>query len=106
MAKKFSELRNKMSPESQERSRRLADKLEKEIPLNELRTALEITQEQLAASMGIKQAEVSKIERRTDVYVSTLAAVIAGMGGQLEVRAVFPEGSVKIGGFRQARRLA
>ena len=44
----------------------------------------------------IKQASVSKMERRTDMYIGTLAKFIEAMGGQLEIRAVFPDGSVRI----------
>jgi len=47
------------------------------------------------------QAAVSKMERRTDVYVSTLAKFIQAMGGQLEIRAVFPDGAVHITQFAE-----
>jgi len=53
----------------------------KEMPLQELRAARELTQQSLAEIMDVSQAEVSKIERRTDVYVSTLARFIEVMGG-------------------------
>ncbi len=42
----------------------------------------------------MKQSEVSKIERRTDMYLSTLASYVKGMGGTLEIRAAFPNGEV------------
>jgi len=67
--------------------------------LDELRAARELTQERLAETLGIKQASVSKIERRADLYVSTLARFIEAMGGELEIRAVFPEGSVRLKRF-------
>jgi len=51
-----------------------------EMPLDELREARELTQEQL---------DVSKMERRTDMYLSTLQGIIKAMGGRLEIRAVF-----------------
>ena len=50
-------------------------------------------------TLGIKQAAVSKIERRADLYVSTLARFIEAMGGELEIRAVFPEGSIRLKKF-------
>jgi hypothetical protein len=44
------------------------------------------------------------MERRTDVYVSTLAKFVEAIGGQLEIRAVFPDGAVRIGQFSDARK--
>ena len=72
--------------------------------LDELRAARDLTQEHLATRLGVKQAAVSRLERRTDVYVSTLSDVIEAMGGQLEIRAVFPEGSVRIKHFAQGKK--
>ena len=56
--------------------------------------------------MDLSQAEVSKIERRTDVYVSTLARFIEAMGGQLDIRAVFPDGAVRISQFGDGGKAA
>ena len=50
--------------------------------LNELREALELTQEQLAELMKVSQVAVSRMERRPDMYVSTLRRVIEAMGGE------------------------
>ncbi len=100
MAKNFNELEAQMTPEAIARSNETTSRLKDEMALNELRAALEITQEQLAAPLDVNQAAVSKIERRTDMYVSTLASVIAGMGGELEISARFPEGTVRISQFR------
>jgi Fe-S cluster biogenesis protein NfuA len=50
----------------------------------------------MAEKLHIKQAAVSKLERRTDMYLSTLRSYIEAMGGALEIRAVFPDGDVKI----------
>jgi len=52
----------------------------REMPLDELRAARQMTQEHLAAALGIRQASVSKMERRADMYVGTLAKVIEAMG--------------------------
>lgn len=76
MARNFSTLREKMSPESRERSRALAAKYRAEMPLSELREALEMTQVRLAQILKVNQAAVSKLEHRTDMYVSTLQDVI------------------------------
>jgi hypothetical protein len=49
--------------------------------------------------LHIKQASVSKMERRTDMYIGTLSKFIEAMGGHLEIRATFPDGSVRITQF-------
>ncbi|HYY55927.1 MAG TPA: XRE family transcriptional regulator [Pyrinomonadaceae bacterium] len=102
MAKSFRTLRAKMSPEPRERSRRKAEKLIEEMPLNELRAARKLTQEKLAENLNVKQAAVSKLERRTDMYVSTLREFISAMGGELEITARFPDGSVRINQFEES----
>ena len=101
MAKNFNELRKRMSPEALARSETRVKKLLAEMPLDELREARKLTQEQLAEQMGIKQAAVSRLERRADMYVSTLGRMIEAMGGRLEIRAVFPDGPVAITRFSE-----
>jgi Helix-turn-helix domain len=54
----------------------------------------------LSTILGVKQSAISKLERRADMYVSTLRQFIEAMGGQLEIRAVFPEGDVRITQFQ------
>jgi hypothetical protein len=56
--------------------------------------------------LGINQAAVSKMERRADMYISTLQSVIRAMGGQLKIEAVFPEGKVEINQFRKVKKAA
>ncbi len=100
MKKNFKVLRARMSPESQRRSREKANRMIEAMALDELRSALSMTQDQLGQTLGVKQAAVSKMERRTDMYVSTLRNVISAMGGRLEIRAVFPDrGAVEIAQF-------
>jgi hypothetical protein len=60
-----------------------------------------LTQEHLAELLGVNQAAISKVERRADMYVSTPARFIQAMGGSLEIRAVFPDGAVRITQFRK-----
>lgn len=67
-----------------------------EMALDELRAARQLTQEHLGTLLGINQSAVSKMERRVDMYVSTLGDFIRAMGGELEIRAVFPEGAVRV----------
>ncbi len=103
MAKRFSELRAKMSPEALEKAAGLSRAMLDEMPLQELRRARALSQEQLARTLGIKQASVSKLERRTDMYIQTLRNYIEAVGGQLEITAKFPDGKVKINQFEEVR---
>lgn len=78
-----------MSPESLERARVLAAKYRTEMPMHFLREAREMTQVHLAKTLGVNQAAVSKLERRADMYVSTLQSFVKAMGGELKITARF-----------------
>jgi hypothetical protein len=52
--------------------------------------------------LGINQAAVSKMERRTDMYISTLRQFVIAMGGELEITARFPDGAIRIQQFNHA----
>src|SRR5438094_696834 len=69
------------------------------MPLDELRKARKMTQVKLAEALGVNQGEVSKIEHRTDIYLSTLAEYVEALGGRLEIRAVFPDREMRITQF-------
>ncbi|MFY9328172.1 MAG: XRE family transcriptional regulator [Georgfuchsia sp.] len=99
MAKKFSELRKKMSPESRARAEAKAKAMLDEMPLNELRQARGLSQATLAKILNVQQPSIAKMEHRTDMYLSTLRSHIEAMGGMLEIVARFPDGSVKISNF-------
>ena len=99
MAKKFSELRSRMSPTSQARSEAKAQAMLAEMPLNELRQARGLSQKMLAEVLHVQQPAIAKLEKRTDMYLSTLRSHVEAMGGKLEVIARFPDGAVKIGNF-------
>ena len=99
MAKKFAELRARMSPESQARAQAKAQAMLVEMPLNELRQARGLSQKMLAEVLNVQQPAIAKMEKRTDMYLSTLRSHIEAMGGQLEVVARFPDGAVKISNF-------
>src|ERR1700674_3365330 len=93
-----------MSPEVRARAKEKARKDINEMALDEVRVARDMTQEHLAKLLGINQAAVSKMERRADMYVSTLQSMIKAMGGTLQIVAVFPEGKVEIDQFRKLRK--
>ncbi|MDT4875036.1 Helix-turn-helix domain protein [compost metagenome] len=99
MAKKFDELRAKMSPEARERVEARAQEMLAEMPLNELRQARGLSQKALSEVLHVQQPAIAKMEKRTDMYISTLRSHIEAMGGQLEVIARFPDGAVKISNF-------
>ena len=99
MAKSFKVLREKMSPEAQQRARDKTQLMLEAMPLQELRQARALSQDEMARALGIKQAAVSKLERRTDMYLSTLRKFIEAMGGRLEIVAHFPEGDVRVDQF-------
>jgi DNA-binding transcriptional regulator YiaG len=102
MAKSFQELRSKMSPSGSAASVAEYARLTKELSLQELRKARQLTQTSIAAELEIAQGDVSKLERRTDMYISTLANYLHAVGAELEIRAVFPDGhAVKITQFAE-----
>ena len=105
MPRKFKTLRQRMSSEAQARSRALAANYRSEMALDELREAREMTQVHLAKVLGVNQAAVSKLERRTDMYVSTLHDFVKAMGGELKITARFPEGTVEINQFGAVKKV-
>lgn len=100
MTKPFDILKSKLSGERKARIQGRIKVALEEMPLAELRQARKFTQQQIAQSLQIKQASISKMENQTDMYISTLRKYIETMGGELEIVAKFPEGSVKIDSFR------
>jgi transcriptional regulator with XRE-family HTH domain len=101
MTTKWRDLREKMPADRRARVEARVKKTLAEMPLQDLRRARELSQVRLAETMGIGQGEVSKIEHRTDLYISTLRSYIEAMGGELEVVARFPDGqSVRVTQFK------
>jgi len=99
MAKKFSELRSAMSAEAQARSEQLTNEMLVTMPLHELRQARGLSQQVLARLLKVQQPAIAKLERRTDMYISTLRSHIEAMGGELDIVARFPDGTVRITNF-------
>lgn len=104
MAKKFSELFNKMSPKVQKAAIEKSQKILSEMPLRELRQAHKLSQERIAEILLTKQANISRLEQRTDMYISTLRSYIEAMGGELDIIARFPDGEVHINQFKEIGR--
>ena len=101
MARKYEELRRKVRarPGAAERIAARVAELEREASLAEIRKALELTQQQLAASLGLTQPGISRIENEADLFVSTLRNYVEALGGELEITAVFEEMRIPISTF-------
>ncbi|PWB84373.1 MAG: transcriptional regulator [Methylocystaceae bacterium] len=95
----FAELRTRMSSRAQTEAEAEAKRLGEEMDLAEVRRALKLSQEEIGQTLQIKQGSVAKIEKRADMYVSTLRRFIEAMGGELEIVARFPDHVVKIKNF-------
>src|SRR3954451_5010289 len=80
-------------------NKRTTELIAEEATLRQVREARERSQVEMAAKLHIKQAAVSKLERRTDMYLSTLRSYIEAMGGKLEIVARFPNQVVRITQF-------
>ncbi len=99
MDKSFSQLRAAMKPERVARNQRRTEKMIEEIALQDLRQALQLTQEQVAEILSMNQAAVSKMERQHDMYVSTLQKFVRALGGNLKLVASFPERDIILNQF-------
>jgi len=91
MAKSLDDVLSAFTPEQRARVEARAQELiEEELTLRDLRQAQQLTQERLAELLGVEQENVSRIERRADLLLSTLASYVAAMGGKLRLIAEFP----------------
>jgi transcriptional regulator with XRE-family HTH domain len=96
MARNFKELQAKMDSASRSDNRqRVRDELQR-MALDELRSAKQLTQADMAEMLNVPQSSISRIERRTDMYLSTLRNYIHAMCGVLQIEAVFPEGEAVV----------
>ena len=73
--------------------KRLKEIIAEDMTMRELRKAQHITQEAMAKKLGVKQEQVSRLERRTDMHISTLRKTIEAMGGELVLTAKFADGA-------------
>jgi transcriptional regulator with XRE-family HTH domain len=99
MAIKWRDIRGSFSPEVEAEIERRIKEATGVMTLYQLREARSLTQVNLAKVLQVNQGAVSRMEKRTDMYVSTLRSYIQAMGGQLQVKAIFPEGEVEIDQF-------
>ena len=105
MAIAFAEVMKKFTPARRARVKARAQKLiEEELTLRDLRQAQHLTQERMAELLGVEQENVSRLERRADLLLSTLCSYVAAMGGKLRLVAEFPNRgpvTVALGDIRQ-----
>jgi len=86
------ELLNQLPPERRAKvEARAAELIAEEMTLQDLRKARVLTQERMAQLLGISQDSVSRLERRSDLLLSTLRTYIAALGGRLELIVQFPD---------------
>jgi transcriptional regulator with XRE-family HTH domain len=88
---KFSEIRGEVTPERRARLDTIKAAMIDAERLAAVRARRGMTQVELAAALGRSQGQVSQIERRDDLYLSTLRAYVEALGGTLEVAAVFDD---------------
>jgi DNA-binding XRE family transcriptional regulator len=70
---------------------RAAELMAEEMTLRELRKARKLTQVRMAKKLGITQDSVSRLEKRSDLLLSTLRKTVKAMGGNLSLVAEFPD---------------
>jgi DNA-binding XRE family transcriptional regulator len=82
----------KLSPDQRKKvEARAAELIAEEMTLRELRRARKLTQVRVAKALGITQDSVSRLEKRSDLLLSTLRKTVRAMGGNLTLVAEFPD---------------
>ena len=97
--KNFNELRERPDQNTPERRANVAEyrrAMEDAVALNKLRESRNVTQVDLAAELGVSQGNVSRMENRSEIYLSTLRDYIEALGGRLEITAVFDDDRVPV----------
>ena len=101
MGKTYEELMSELNSGRRKRVEvRAAELIAEEKSLRDLRQARQLTQQRMAKKLGVKQHSISRLEKRSDMLLSTLREYIGKMGGELVLTAQFPDREpVKIKGF-------
>jgi transcriptional regulator with XRE-family HTH domain len=100
MARSFDELvKRTTTKQTQAKAARRTQELLAELLLSEVRKLAGKSQGEVAEALGIKQPSLSKLEKQSDMQISTLKKIVKALGGELEVTARFPKGSVRIDQF-------
>jgi transcriptional regulator with XRE-family HTH domain len=100
MAKSFDAMvKQTTTKRTRQRAARRTQELLRELLLSEIRELAGKSQQQVADAIGIRQPSLSKLERQSDMQISTLQRIVKALGGKLEVIARFPKGTVRIEQF-------
>ena len=92
MARNVNDIITKLSPSRRKQvEARAAVLIAEEMTLQELRKARKMTQTRLAKDLGVAQKQISQIEKRTDMHISTLRRAVEALGGSLTLVAQFPD---------------
>jgi DNA-binding XRE family transcriptional regulator len=92
MTKTLAEMMARFTPEEQAEIQAEADRLiAEEMTLKELRKAYHLTQVEMGKNLGVGQDTICKLEKRTDLLLSTLASYVRALGGNLKLVAEFPD---------------
>ena len=97
MRKTWKQIKNETMTEGEQRqAHTLAMRDLGEMELAELRDALQVSQEELAGKLKVTQAAISRLERRPNVLIESIANYIQALGGKLELHAVLPNRTVRL----------
>jgi len=84
-------IRKLSPPERKKVEDRAAEIIAEEVSLRDLRKARKLTQARVAKKLGITQDSVSRLEKRSDLLISTLRKTVKAMGGDVRIVAEFPD---------------
>ncbi|MCB5161268.1 helix-turn-helix domain-containing protein [Marinomonas algarum] len=94
MARTLDQLLSEQQPEIVSNARKKANDMALDIHLAELRERMQITQEDMAKALGVKQPTIAGMERKgRDVKLSTLKRYVEGAGGKVTIDVELPDGS-------------
>lgn len=92
MTKNLAQIMAEFPPKRQKKiEARASELIAQEMTLRDIRKAYQLTQEHMAEILGVGQDSVSRLEKRTDLLLSTLRSYINAMGGNLKLIAEFPD---------------
>jgi predicted XRE-type DNA-binding protein len=104
MAKSFDELvQRTTSKRTRDRAAARTKELLSELVMSELREMTGKSQTEVATILGMKQPSLSKLEKQSDMQISTLKKIVTALGGELEVLAKFPQGAIKLAQFTKSK---
>lgn len=108
MGMTLKEIMNSLPPEERRKiETRAKELIAEELSLQDLRKAMGKTQVEMAKKLGVGQDAISRVEKRTDMLISTLGDHVRGLGGELKLIAEFPgRPSVRLTGIESIARKA